>query len=193
MVGHIPFPLFLLSWSRALGFIPITPASSIMLHKDVSGVYVYKDNSLGICQVPFSCHLLKSSISTFYQFTSWKCLFQIHIVVHKILNSLSCVLKKKFIVCLFCSHVLLFPSACFILVCWHAIVGICSYYLIFTPQSSLFMLTSSHPMCSPFQIDLRRANNCGIMLTKVKMPLPNLMVRFYLPELFSYYVNLLFV
>jgi hypothetical protein len=30
--------------------------------------------------------------------------------------------------------------------------------------------------CSVTQIDLRRANNCGIMLTKVKMPLPELMV-----------------
>jgi hypothetical protein len=59
--------------------------------------------------------------------------------------------------------------------------------------ASLFMLTSSHPMYSLSQIDLRRANNCGIMLTKVKMPLPDLMVRFYLPQLFSYYVNLLSV
>jgi hypothetical protein len=55
------------------------------------------------------------------------------------------------------------------------------------------MLTSSLVFFSLSQIDLRRANNCGIMLTKVKMPLPDLMVRFYLPQLFSYYVNLLLV
>lgn len=29
-----------------------------------------------------------------------------------------------------------------------------------------------------FQIDMRRANNCEIMLTKIKMPLPDMMVRF---------------
>jgi hypothetical protein len=72
-------------------------------------------------------------------------------------------------------HVFLFSFAYFTLVGCCVIAGICSGYLIFMP--CVFLLASSHLMCVLLQIDLRRANNCGIMLTKVKMPLPDLMVK----------------
>ena len=31
-----------------------------------------------------------------------------------------------------------------------------------------------------FQVDMRRANNCEIMLTKIKMPLPDMIVSIFL-------------
>ena len=73
------------------------------------------------------------------------------------------------------AHVFPFSFACFVLVCCRVIAGICSGYLIIMPR--VFVLASYHLMCALLQIDLRRANNCGIMLTKVKMPLPDLMVK----------------
>jgi hypothetical protein len=37
------------------------------------------------------------------------------------------------------------------------------------------------------QVDLRRANNCEIMLTKVKMPLPDVIVSECFPTLRLFY------
>ncbi|WJX23385.1 hypothetical protein P8452_12594 [Trifolium repens] len=59
-------------------------------------------------------------------------------------------------------------------------LSLCSF-LVLIVAPLIAAVTSSH-RCSIFssQVDLKRANNTEIMLTKVKVPLPDMMIAYFL-------------
>lgn len=48
----------------------------------------------------------------------------------------------------------------------------------------VYFYFSSNVFLCLYQVDLRRANNCEIMLTKIKIPLPDMLVSFCCQYLF---------